>query len=215
MAMPKPPIESGERIAAEDEAEFIRQTYLVFLASLGAMVLLGFISYRLLPRSSFGPLCLLDGLIWIACGWFSWRQPIALSFGLFTLITGLLLGQVAHSSPHALALSSLLSLIAFGGLSAYVHLTRETFSFLRGFLWVSFFILVGGCLLVPFAWNDLGQLLLAAFGTLVFLCWILYDTGQLLERIDEDLTPPEAAFELILDIIGLRGWLQGLLRTKG
>ena len=213
--MPKSSIESAERIASDDEAAFIRQTYFIFLVSLGAMVLLGFISYHLLPRSSFGPLCWLDGLIWIACGWFSWRQPISVSFGSFTLITGLLLGQVAHSSPHALALSSLLTLIAFGGLSVYVHLTRQTFSFLRGFLWVSFIILVGGCLLVPFAWNNLAQLLFAGFGTFVFLCWILYDTGQLLERLDEDLTPPVAAFELILDIIGLRGWLQGLLRTKG
>jgi len=215
MSAPKPPIKSAEYIGAGDEEQFIRETYLIFLASLFAMVLLGFLSYRLLPRSSFGVLCLADGLIWIACGWFSWRQPIALSFGLFTFITGLLLGQVAHTSPRALALSSMLSLIAFGGLSAYVHLTRQSFSFLRGFLWISFFILVGASLLLPFVWNDLFSLLLAAFGTFVFLCWILYDTSQLLERRDDDLTPGVAAFELILDIIGLRSWLQSLLRTRG
>ncbi len=109
----------------------------------------------------------------------------------------------------------MLSLIAFGGLSTYVHLTRESFSFLRGFLWLSFFILLGGCLLLPFAWNNLADLLLAGFGTLVFFCWILYDPGQLLERLDADFTPGVAAFELILDIIGLRSWLQHLLRLRG
>lgn len=215
MTAPIIPSDESEPGSIEAEHAFIRQAYLILLLSLSAMILLGFISYHLLPQSSLLPLSVADGLIWIACGWFGWRQPIALSFGLFTLITGLLLGQVAHTSPHALALSSLLSLITFGGLSAYVYLTRESFSFLRGFLCVSFYILVGGCLLLPFAWNNTVDLLFAAFGTLVFACWILYDTSQLLERLDADFTPAVGAFELILDIIGLRSWLQDLLRVRG
>jgi len=215
MADPSPLVEEGRRSAPKDEEEFVRQTYLVFLASLVAMIALGFISYRLLPQSALGILCVADALIWIACGWFGWRHPILLSFGLFTLITGLLLGQIAHSSPHLLALTSVLSFVAFAGLSMYVHLTRQSFSFLRGFLWISFFVLLGGCLLLPFARNNTLDLLLAAFGTIVFACWILYDTGELLERLDENLTPGVAAFELILDLVGLRGWLEGLLRGKG
>jgi FtsH-binding integral membrane protein len=199
----------------KEEEEFIRQTYLAFLASLVAMIALGFISYRLLPQSSFGILCVADTLIWVACGWFGWRHPIVLSFGLFTFVTGLLLGQVAHSSPHLLALTSVLSFVAFAGLSMYVHLTRQSFSFLRGFLWISFFILLGSCLLLPFARNDALDLLLAAFGTIVFSCWILYDTGELLERLDDNLTPGVAAFELILDLVGLRSWLESLLRARG
>jgi FtsH-binding integral membrane protein len=206
--------ETSKLIVLEDEDAFVRETYLRLLASLAAMVVLGFFSYRYLPRSSFSVLCLLSGLIWIVCGWLEWRQPIGLVFGLFTLITGLFLGQVAHMSPRAFALSSMLALVTFSGLSLYVHLTRQSFYFLRGFLWFSFFILVGGCLLLPFAWNNIADLLLAAFGTLVFGCWILYDTSQLLERRDEDLTPAVGAFELILDIIGLRGWLQNLLRLR-
>src|SRR5262245_32352440 len=93
----------------DDEEDFLRRTYLTFLVSLATMVVLGFISYRLLPRSSLIPLSVADMLVWVACGWFAWRHPIALSFGLFTFITGLLLGQVAHASPRAFALSSLLS----------------------------------------------------------------------------------------------------------
>lgn len=207
-------IEKGRLIVLEDEDAFLREAYLYLLASLGAMIVLGFISYRYLPRSSFSVLCLANGLIWIACGWFGWRQPIGLVFGLFTLINGLFLGQIAHMSPRAFALSSLLVLVTFSGLSLYVHLTRQSFYFLRGFLWISFFILLGACLLLPFAWSNAAALLVAAFGTLVFGCWILYDTSQLLERRDEDLTPAVGAFELILDLIGLRGWLQDLLRLR-
>jgi FtsH-binding integral membrane protein len=198
----------------ESESEFVRATYLIFLTSVAAMSALGFLSYHLLPRASLLPLGIADSLIWIACGWFVWREPIAFTFGLFTLITGLFLGQVAHISPHILGLSSVLSLIAFGGLSAYVHLSRQSFSFLRGFLWISFFILLGSCLLLPFAWNSSLNLLFATFGTFVFCCWILYDTSQILERRDE-LTPGTAAFELILDIVGLRSWLEGFLRGRG
>ena len=215
MSDPSPVIVQGRSTSTKDEEEFVRQTYLIFLTSLVAMIVLGFISYHLLPQSTFGFLCVADGLIWVACGWFSWRHPIVLSFGLFTLITGLLLGQVAHSSPHLLALTSVLSVVAFAGLSMYVHLTRQSFSFLRGFLWISFFILLGGCLLFPFARNNVLNLLLAAFGTIVFACWILYDTGELLERLDDNLTPSVAAFDLILDIVGLRSWLEDLLRAKG
>jgi hypothetical protein len=102
----------------ESESEFVRATYLIFLTSVSAMSALGFLSYHLLPRASLVPLGISDTLIWIACGWFVWREPITFTFGLFTLITGLFLGQVAHTSPHILGLSSVLSLIAFGGLSA-------------------------------------------------------------------------------------------------
>jgi FtsH-binding integral membrane protein len=215
MEAPRRLIPKREGADALSEEQFLRATYLTLLGSLAAMSALGFLSYHLLPPSSLFVLGIADSIIWIACGWFGWREPITLTFGLFTLITGLLLGQVAHTSPHILGVSSALSLAAFGGLSAYVHLTRQSFSFLRGFLWIAFFVLLSGCLILPFVWNNRLELLLAAFGTLVFGCWILYDTSQILERMDEDLTPGVAAFELMLDLIGLRSWVAGLLRGRG
>jgi FtsH-binding integral membrane protein len=108
-----------------------------------------------------------------------------------------------------------LSLLTFAGLTVYVHVTGTDFSFLRAFLCVSFFIMVGGVLLgLLFSW-PLMNLGLAAFGTLVFAGWILYDTSQILRLVDDLLTPAVAAFDLILDIVGLHSWLMDLLGLFG
>lgn len=56
------------------------------------------------------------------------------------------------------------------------------------------------------------HVLIAAFGTIVFLAWVLFDTSRLIHRDDPELTPALAAFELILDIVGLHRWLLDLLK---
>jgi len=42
-------------------------------------------------------------------------------------------------------------------------------------------------------------------------CWILFDTSQIVHRADAELTPGIAAFELLLDIIGLHRWMLDFL----
>jgi len=108
-------------------------------------------------------------------------------------------------------MATVMTLGAFVGLTVYAHLTKHDFSFLRGFLWAAFLILLSSILVVPLAhshWVSLGY---AAFGTITFLCWILFDTSQIVHRADAELTPGIAAFELLLDIIGLHRWLLDFL----
>ena len=195
---------------------FIRQTYTVLLFSLLAIVGLGYVSYYTLPATSFRPLSIADGAIWVACGWFGWRRPAMLTLGLFSVITGLFLGQLAHMYyGNAFALASMLTVVGFIGLSAYVHITKQSFSFLRGFLFVSFFILLGACFILPFFHVRGMNLYISAFGTFVFAGWILYDTSNLLERRNNaDYTPGIAAFELLLDLIGFFRWLLSLLGDR-
>jgi FtsH-binding integral membrane protein len=194
---------------------FIRRTYSVLLVSLLAIVGLGYVSFYTLPRTSFQPLGIADGIIWVLCGWFGWRRPPMVTLGLFSVITGLFLGQLAHMYyANVFALASMLTLVGFIGLSAYVHITKQSFSFLRGFLCISFFILLGGCFILPFFHIRGMNLLISTFGTFVFAGWILYDTSNLLERRDGDYTPGVAAFELLLDLIGFFRWLLSLLSNR-
>jgi FtsH-binding integral membrane protein len=195
---------------------FIRQTYTVLLFSLLGIVGLGYVSYYALPRASFLPLSIADGIIWVLCGWLGWRRPAMLTLGLFSVITGLFLGQLARMYyGNAFALASMLTIVGFIGLSAYVHITKQSFSFLRGFLCISFFILLGGCFILPFFHIRGMNLYVSAFGTFVFAGWILYDTSNLLERRNnEDYTPGVAAFELLLDLIGFFRWLLSLLGNR-
>jgi FtsH-binding integral membrane protein len=186
---------------------YIARTYRYFFTALASMAVLGFISYHLIPRSSMTALSAADCILWVLCGWLGWRRPVALTFPLFSLITGLLLGQLAHLYAPVFLSASVLTLFAFGGLSAYVHLTKHDFSFLRGFLCIAFFVLLGGMVLACFFHQPLFLLGWTGFGVVTFGCWILFDTSQIIHRADGDLTPGIAAFELILDLIGFHRWL--------
>jgi len=190
---------------------FVAQTYRILLVTLAAISVLGLISYHLLPRTSMPALGIADGIIWILCGWLGWRSPLRLVLPLFAIITGLFLGQLAHWYATVFLTATVMTLGAFAGLTVYTHVSKRDFSFLRGFLWAAFFILLSSILVVPLAhshWVSLGY---SAFGTVTFLSWILFDTSQIIHRANAELTPGIAAFELLLDIIGLHRWLLDLL----
>lgn len=190
---------------------FISKTYAYFLVSLFGMTVLGFLSYFAFPKGSLLWLSIADSIIWIACGWFGWREPMKLVFPLFISITGLLLGQLAHFYPSVFLIATILTILSFAGLSVFVHYSKKDFSFLIGFLYISFFVLVGGSLLSFIISQPFYLLALTGFGVIVFGCWILFDTSRIINRADDGITPEIAAFELILDIIGFHRWLLDLL----
>lgn len=186
---------------------YIAQTYTYFFSSLLSMAILGLVSFYFLPKTSLIGLAIADTIIWILCGWFGWRNPMVLVFPLFTIITGLLLGQLAHFYSDVFLASTVITLVAFFGLTAFVWITKWDFSFLAGFLCLAFFILIGGWI-ASFFISDPGFLLgWTGFGVLTFGCWILYDTSNVLNRAGDGVTSDVAGFELILDIIGFHRWL--------
>ena len=198
---------ANELDSDDNHNSFIEQTYRMLLVALICMVLMGAASYRWLPRSLAIPLYSIDGAVWMLCGWFNWRQPVGVVFPLFCIVTGLCFGRLAHSAPFACGCASILTLATFSCLTGYVHFTRTNFSFLKGFLWMVFFTILLSGILVPFSHSRFASLGYATFGTLVFLCWILYDTSQVIENDDVSFTAGVAAFELLLDIIALHEWL--------
>jgi FtsH-binding integral membrane protein len=122
------------------------------------------------------------------------------------------MGVLAHVYPAAIfSQAAVLTVLAFTGLSVYAHKTKTDFSYLRGFLSMSFWIMVGAGLLALFVHAPILQLGLAALGTVTFGCWILFDTAMIVNRRDETLTPGVAAFELLLDIVGLFRWILRIL----
>lgn len=191
----------------ESTNSYISKTYTIFSIAMVAMVVIGVFSYLFVSKAALIPIGVANAIMWIACGWFGWRRPMAMVYPLFIGITGLLLGQLAHNYEIVFAQAAGLSVATFLGLSLYVWIKKADFSFLSGFLCVSFFILLGGGLLSIAFSSSLYNLLLSGFGVLVFACWILYDTSQIIHRLDADLTPAIAAFELILDIVGFFRWL--------
>lgn len=195
------------------QMQFVQQTYRVFLLSLGAMFLLGTLSYFTFPPASKWLLGILDTLIWVACGWFGLRQPIKIVSTVFVVITGLFLGMVARSNPSLFMASTLLTLMVFAGLTLYVHQTARDFTHLRPLLNMAFWLMLALGLVFIFVSTSLLSLIIGIVGTVVFTGWILYDTQQIIQRSDNDYgyTPTQGSFELLMDIVGLRSSIQNIM----
>lgn len=194
------------------QLEFIKQTYLIFLVGLSSMFVLGLFSYFVLPQSLRWPLGLIDSLLWVVCGWFGLRQPVKLIFPVFIVITGLFFGQLARANAGLFMTSALLSVLVFAAVTAYVFSSDRDFSFLRDKLSYGFWFLIAGSLLLLFIKVSFLSLLLGIVGTVIFIGWLLYDTSQILDRMDGDYPPASGAFDLMMDIVGLRSWIESLLR---
>ena len=103
------------------------------------------------------------------------------------------------------------TLVTFAGLSFYVHITKKDFSFLRGFLVAAFWIMVLSAVIMMFFPSMRAMMPYSAFGTLVFACWILYDTSNVVHHVHCMETAAIAGFELLLDLVGLFRHLLNLL----
>ena len=194
---------------------FITATYNCFLISLLGMVLFGFVGFNLLPKSWFTPICIVDGLLWVLCGWFGWRNPILIVFSLFIIFTGTSLGltalHYAESGKSAIFTNAaMLTISVFVVLSIYVHITKRNFSGLIGFLIAGFWILLIGFFIYAFTGTAALHVGLSVFGAVVFCGWILFGTSRIISRWDPDIDPITAAFELFLDIIGLFSYMLDL-----
>ena len=206
-------ISTGSIPALEDGTNaFVARVYQILFAVLAGIVLSGVASYYWMPAKWVVPVGSADGVIWTLCGLFGWRRPVALVLPVFAAINGLSLGLLARSYTDVFVFASILTLTASASLAIYVHFTERDFSFLSGSIAAGSFILLIGCVLVPFSASRFDHVGFAAFGTLVFLCWILYDTSQIVDRAESELTPAIAAFELLVDIVALHSWLFDLLR---
>jgi FtsH-binding integral membrane protein len=191
---------------------YIARTYTVLLNALAAIVVAGVISFQYLPRTTLMPLAIADTILWIACGWFGWMRPLTLSMGLFSVVSGALLGQVAHLTPAGVfPQAAAFTLVTFAGLSFYVHITKKDFSFLRGVLIAAFWISLVATVIMLFFPGLRATMPFAAFGTLIFAGWILYDTSNVVHHVDSREAAGFAAFALLLDLIGLFKNLLNLL----
>lgn len=196
---------------AINNSNFVVQTYCVLTAYLLLIVSVSCVSYFVIPRFLYMPLALADTAMWIACGFFGWRNPIKVVLPLFSVITGLFLGLIARQHGATFAASSVITIVAFVSLSFYAYRSQRDFSFLGAVLNVCFYVSLVGCVLAIFFPIKLLTLGLSLFGVLIFVGWILYDTQQIRDNASFDYTPEHGAFDLIMDIVALRSWLQSLL----
>ena len=191
---------------------FVFKTYCCLFSALAAMTLCGLVSYRSLPPNWRDGLATADGILWVLCTWVQWRSPMSLVFPLFVLINGLTAGQLALLYPTVFFAATIFTLLAFAALSLFILVSGVHFSPLYGFFTVACIVLAAGVVLsrhyhqhsVLYGWTG--------FVVVGISCLILYDTGQIIENADDDLTPGKAAFELIIDLVLMHRWMLDYLQ---
>jgi modulator of FtsH protease len=119
-------------------------------------------------------------------------------------------GQTLSPSPVRDAFA--LTVLGFTGLTAYAMISKRDFSFLRGFLSMGLWVVIGASLLNIFVHAAAFSLAIASAGVLLFGAFILYDTSRLLR--DRDQTDPVgAALQLYLNFLNLFLFLLRILSS--
>jgi FtsH-binding integral membrane protein len=140
---------------------------------------------------------------------------IALVF-LFTFVMGVSISPALYvygqQQPGLITQAALLTIGAFGSLTAYAFISRRDFSAWRYFFTVGLFVVIGGMLLNAFIFRSPGaDLALAGVTVLVFSGLLVFDTW----RIRNVYGPDEyvaAAVNIYLDLLNL---FMALLRILG
>ncbi|MAE77253.1 MAG: hypothetical protein CMJ85_10340 [Planctomycetes bacterium] len=209
---------TAAKASSAERLTFLRKTYSLVLLGIAVFASTAMAAQEVgvvndIAKSLFGMGWLLM-LVWIGSAFLVRavaRTPgvgmvLYLAYAAFLgiMITPLLLDATDSVGPAAI-----MTLSIFGGLTAYVFVTKHDFSFLGGILAIGMFAMIGIAIvgmifgLQMGAWYSIG-------GALLFSGYILYDTSNILHRcrIDE---PLPAAIELFVDIVMLFWFILSLL----
>lgn len=136
------------------------------------------------------------------------RGVNVLAYAFFTAFTGffispMLLLAAAQTGSLTIIWQALgLTLFAFGGLTGYVLVSGKDFSFIKGFIWTGFWVLVGFMVVGFFVQSWAFQMGVTAAGLLVFAGFVLYDTSEIMHRYQPNQWVA-GAFSLFIDFINM------------
>jgi FtsH-binding integral membrane protein len=172
---------------------FIRKVYALFfvgiLFAIGGVVI-GFNTPSLMIAIAEHPWITLIALIAGVMGAQAVRHVPGINvavFFAFTTFTGVvispLLYYVSATNPASILQAGVLTVGIFGGLTAYVFISKKDFSFMRGMLWVGLIVIVLGGLLNMLIVGSSGfGFALAAGALILFSGFVLYDTSNIIRR---------------------------------
>jgi FtsH-binding integral membrane protein len=108
-------------------------------------------------------------------------------------------------TAKSVILSGLLTLGVVIGLTVYAFNTKENFSYLYSFLYVSLFVfmIVG---FFSFLFGPFFEMIYCIFGVLMFSLWLIYDTQCIMGKIGDVYGIDDymiAAIDIYLDILNI------------
>jgi FtsH-binding integral membrane protein len=195
---------------------FIRKTYVLFMAGIVAAIVAGTITVSSRPlfeaalailRMPLLGLILLIGSVWIASALSRTEGLNYVALFGFTAFCGFwispLLVMYEQIQPGIVSQAAVLTLLTFGALTTYAFVTKKDFSFLGGMLFVGLITLIGGLLLNAFLFKSVSMSYWMSWGILlVFSGYVLFDTSRIIHRYDEK-SYCSAAIALFLDFFNM------------
>lgn len=179
--------------SVSDRIAFIRKVYaLFFAATLFAIggVLLGLAFPPLMILAVEHPIIMFIAMIGGVMGAQAVRHVpgvnLAALFG-FTTLTGVIISPVLYvigrTNPASILQAGVMTVAIFGGLTAYVFVSRRDFSFLRGMVTVGLVVVIGAGLMNIFFVGSLGLgFAISVAALLLFAGFVLYDTSNIIRR---------------------------------
>jgi modulator of FtsH protease len=175
-----------------DRLSFIRKVYaLFFIATIFAIggVALGFMFPPLMVAMASSPWIVLLLMIGGVIGAQAVRHVPGVNllalFG-FTTLTGVIISPVLYyislTNPASIIQAGVLTVGIFGGLTAYVFISRRDFSFLRGMVVTGLIVVILAGLLNIFIGSTALGFAVAAATLLLFSGFVLYDTSNIIRR---------------------------------
>jgi modulator of FtsH protease len=185
--------QTAAQASVAERMGFIRKVYaLFFAATLFAIggVMLGMSIPPLFEFAIEHPFIMLLVMLGAVMGATAVRHvPVVNLLALFgfTTFTGVVISPlmfvVFRDNPASLLQAGLLTVGIFGGLTAYVFISKRDFSFMRGMLFTGLVVMILGGLL---NWFIVGSSALsfglAAATLLLFSGFVLYDTSNIMRR---------------------------------
>ncbi|HEV3470184.1 MAG TPA: Bax inhibitor-1/YccA family protein [Pyrinomonadaceae bacterium] len=104
----------------------------------------------------------------------------------FTTLTGVVISPLLYvlgrTNPGSILAAGALTVAIFGGLTAYVFVSKRDFSFLRGMVTVGLIVVVAAALINMFVVSSAFGFAIAAASLLLFSGFVLYDTSNIIRH---------------------------------
>ena len=207
-------------LSTEAKSDFIRKVYGTFFVSLLVTVGAGFVASQYIEAifSAFPILMIATLIIGIAMAFTKRMKGVNVAlFAIYSCLQGAVLGPyltvLSAKYPGLPAEAGWLTVSVFGALTVFVFASKKDFSFIGGFLGIAMIGLIVAGLVMFFVHAAWLSTIYSVVGVLIFAGYILYDTSQIMLRLQpgEEIA---GAIDLYLDFIGLFWFILRLLTNR-
>jgi modulator of FtsH protease len=183
---------TAAEVSVSERMSFVRKVYALFFAAIlfgivGAGVGL---SFPPLLRFAFEhPFIMLFAMLGGVLGAQAVRHVRGLNLAVlfaFTALTGVVISPLLYvlgrTNPGSILAAGVLTVGIFGGLTAYVFISKRDFSFLRGMVTVGLVVVVLAAIVNMFVVSSAFGFAIAAASLLLFSGFVLYDTSNIIRH---------------------------------